>query len=339
MTVVGPNDGFITCNLNHDQYDDLVLEYLHFDQSGLTYRLYGILGSPDLSNSQPITVDVQSDPVNLVVTGFNLGGWRSLGGENLGCGDVDGDGFQDLVIGAYGENFGEGITAGVVYVIRGTSEFTYTRQIAVQVPDQADVIIGGIDGGRGEYGDMLGKSLAVADVDGDGRDDLILGAPYGDGPYNNSHSIGEVYLWLGRALSGQIVDLSREAEWILYGDTSASFFGSAISAGDLDGDGRAEVIFGCAYCNKHLAAYSYGSGYIVDPERFHGEHMIKEVTTLAIVNSLGHSTLGFTVNVMDVDGDGELDMLIGSVIQDYPVVLYLMDYPALSYLYFPLFIR
>jgi hypothetical protein len=237
LTVLGGTSGLIACNINGDAYDDLFLEAPN--------DVWGVLGRAFLSTAQPITIDVRTDPVDITISGFRPEVWGFPSRGNRGCGDVDGDGFEDLVVGIRGESPGEGMAAGRVYIVRGSGEFTVTRSVTVQVPDEAGAIIEGADGDFGREGDMLGDSVAVADVNGDGRADLVLGAPGGDGPNNAVFHMGEVYLWPGQDLRGQTVDVDTTSVWTLYGAEELNHLGHEVDAADLNGDGRSEVIIGC----------------------------------------------------------------------------------------------
>lgn len=334
LTILHPDQFFsvTTCNVNGDAYDDLIV--------GARERVWGILGSPHISMSDPVTIDLATETVDLSIVGFNPTLWGSPEPGNLGCGDVDGDGYNDLVVGIFGESPGGRYGAGNVYVVRGSPEITYTHPITIQVPDQADAIIEGVDGGEGEAGDMLGLSLAVTDVNGDGQADLILGAPNGDGLDNSLYMAGEVYLWLGQALMGQTVDLSTEAHWVVYGDQKLSSLGDAVDGGDFDGDGRPEVLVGCDHCNKSSTSHTIsGAGYVIDADRIEGAHIIPEVASL-IIYPAEYSSIGYTVGVVDLDGDGIEDIGLSTAWNgDRPPFVYVLPYLARYLVWLPLISR
>ena len=202
-----------------------------------------------------------------------------------------------------------------------------------------------IDGGYGESGDMLGRSLAVADVNGDGRADLVLGAPNGDGVKNLMHRIGEVYLWLGRELYGQTVDLSTETEWMLYGDDWQAGFGSAIDAGDFDNDGQSEVVFGCTSCGlQHTHPWNGGRGYVIDADQIQGTHCITAVASLEVIPSVDVPHIGTAVGAVDLDADGYDDVILttpsnGLVDQQLPGTVMVISYPVRYWTFLPLILR
>jgi hypothetical protein len=142
----------------------------------------------------------------------------SFGFAASGTGDVNGDGFDDLIVGAYGDNK-NGAGSGSARVLSGID----------------GNVLYSFDGDSA--GDGFGVSVSGAgDVDGDGVDDLIVGAPFDD---NNGSDSGSA-----RVLSG--VDGS-----VLYnfdGDSAGDNFGQSVSgAGDVNGDGFDDLIVGAPF--------------------------------------------------------------------------------------------
>jgi hypothetical protein len=154
------------------------------------------------------------------------------------AGDVDGDGFGDVIVGAYRYDDGE-TNEGKAFVYLGS---------ATGLSSSADWTADG-----DQVWAQFGKSVASAgDVDGDGFGDVIVGA------FN--HSNGEQ--WEGRAFLylGSAAGLATDASWTAEGEQEHAYFGwSVASAGDVDDDGFGDVIVG---------AYPYDGGELSEGGAF-----------------------------------------------------------------------
>jgi hypothetical protein len=190
---------------------------------GNSGAVYLFRGGPTLTSRNASAAEVQ-------ISGANSG---DRFGSSLAAADFDGDGTADLFAGAP-EAKNQGTQAGSVFAFRGG----------------AGLVSGGAGSSAARYdgesaGDRLGQSLALGDADGDGRADLLVGAPLFDLPSSNS---GRAYLVLGGAyLSGSI---ALRADTVIVAEASAGDqLGAGLALVDLDGDGRSELLLGAPFSN------------------------------------------------------------------------------------------
>ncbi len=208
-------------------------------------------------------------PASLNLSGLDSDeGFRILGdasGDNLGrsvsgAGDVNGDGFDDLIVGAFRADAGGNSDSGESYVIFGSAESS-----------RDDVDVGSLDGSDGfalpgiDADDQSGLEVAGAgDLNGDGFDDLVIGAWMAD---PNGNSSGEVYVVYGRATGfGASFDLSTldgTNGFTLEGYQGNGLAGFSVSAaGDVNGDGFDDAMIG-AYGVDVPAGTDAGESYVI----------------------------------------------------------------------------
>ena len=149
------------------------------------------------------------------------------------AGDVNGDGHEDLLVGAYGVA-SQGTSSEAAYLVLGP--FSGESSLAAAAAMYS---------GLAAY-DYAGGSVAgPGDVDGDGRDDLLVGASGND---DGGAAAGATYLILGPATGS--IDLS-DADAVLKGEQPSDAAGSAVAgAGDVDGDGHPDFIVGARFENS-----------------------------------------------------------------------------------------
>jgi hypothetical protein len=211
------------------------------------------------------------------------------------AGDVNGDGRGDVIIGAVAVN----VNAGAAYVVYGSA--VPTSVSLASVGTRGFAISGAI------AGDFAGLSVAAAgDVNGDGRGDVIIGAP-GVNAY-----AGVAYVVYGSAVptSVSLASLGTRG-FAISGADEGDFAGSSVAAaGDINGDGRSDLIIGADGANTNT-----GAAYVV-----YGSAAPTRVS-LARLGTRGFTIRGAAANDMagasvaaagDVNGDGRDDLVIGA---------------------------
>jgi hypothetical protein len=167
------------------------------------------------------------------------------------AGDVNGDGFDDLIVGAPNAD-GKAENPGANYVVFGKSD-----DDAVDLSTLEENATGFVTNDTSE-GDQFGFSVSTAgDINDDGFDDLIIGAPAADGNFDSS---GVSYVVYGKADSGA-VDLSAIAEgvggFVINGTSGGDGFGTSVSAaGDVNGDGFDDLIVGAPHADSVTTLYT-----------------------------------------------------------------------------------
>ena len=166
----------------------------------------------------------QHAPWGAAVAGMALG-------SAVAAGDFDGDGFDDLAAGAPGDTVGGDADAGSVVVVYGGPSGVDTstwQKLQQDLLPPGDTIA--------EPGDAFGTAVVAARVDGDARDDLVVGAPYEDYTVSgvDQTDAGEIDVFWGDALglSGSNYDRFRHASATVGGSRQHDHLGIALSAID-----------------------------------------------------------------------------------------------------------
>lgn len=239
-------------------------------------------------------------------------------GDTVAVGDVNGDGIDDIIMTAEAAD-GPGNarpTAAEVYVLFGSAGFG------------GDYFVAGGDHDVTIYGaadqDTLGFDLAAADVNGDGVGDVIMGARGVALPHDPQNRVGAVYLLLGGPDLPPVIDLAEAHPSVLalFGADSSDTT-AHVAAGDLSGDGRAELLIGAVGGDgPGNARREAGEVYVLDSdslEGLDGASIISAVPLAAIVyGQAEQDRMGNAIAVADVTGDGRAELLVLSADADGP---------------------
>jgi hypothetical protein len=207
-------------DFNNDGFDDVIVASRFSDSSATDAGSVYIIFGTSTNNGASIELSAL-DGTN----GFQIRGAEQhdqLGISAEPAGDINDDGFQDIVIGAHQHGTVGRSESGAVYVIFGKATYTSTLDVSSMTSAQGFKIIGA------NTEDRLGKSVHTAgDVDGDGIDDIVSGAESADS--NGSGNSGRTYVVYGQS-SANIPELD-----LLFLDETQGYFLNGVNRGDKSG--------------------------------------------------------------------------------------------------------
>ena len=320
-------------DINGDGLEDLIVgaPYAGELQFGTNYTFNDYSGESYVIFGSTEGFNAELNPTNLDGSnGFVIRGNENdrSGNSVSSAGDVNGDGFDDLIIGASRASDNE-YDQGKSYVVFGSSD-GFTAELDLADFDSSDgFALRGID-----ERDFFGSSVSSAgDVNGDGINDIIIGARYseaeGEDIYNNQ---GESYVVFGSSdgINSEIdlASLNGSNGFILRGINNEDGLGNSVSsAGDINGDGIDDVIVGAPYAEAEGedTSNNRGESYVIFGS---SEGFDAEINLANLDGSNGFLLRGLNENVRlgnsvsnagDINGDSIDDIIINSFEATYIV--------------------
>lgn len=268
-------------DVNSDGYDDIVAAALYADTSnhnaGAVYIIYG---SANLAGGSVKDLPTYTGTEDNAKLGFSV----------AAGGDINADGYTDVLIGAPYRND----RSGGVYILYGQSDIL-TGGSASQLP---------LLSGQSDY-DYAGYAVASGDINADGFSDIVASAPKRN---TTERDAGVIYIVYGQ--TAQHVSLSLSTAAVITGLTRSDRIGQSLAIGDINADSYGDIIIGAEY--NDTAAENGGAVYI-----YYGSASLSSSLSLSaatqLYNSANAEVAGQSVAWLgDVTNDGYGDFIVGA---------------------------
>lgn len=304
-------------DINGDGVDDLVIGAYRADPNGSSSgESYVVFGGAGVGSTGSVELSELDGSDGFVINGIDEDD-RS-GKPVTSAGDINSDGVNDLIIGAHRADPNGNSAAGESYVLFGGSGVGSTGSIELSDLDGSNgFVINGID-----EDDRSGISVSSAgDNNGDGADDLIIGAFYADP--NGKEFGGESYVvfggsGVGSAGSIELSELDGSNGYVINGIDASDQSGESVSrAGDINGDGMDDLIIGARLGDPN-GNTDAGESYVLFGGTANGQAIV-ELSDLDgnngfVINGIdANDRSGVSVSgAGDINGDGLDDLIIGA---------------------------
>jgi RHS repeat-associated protein len=265
-------------DVNGDGYADIAISAPFFGRPNYLGAVFLVAGSP-----QPLPAVLPSDPTKPPFVSIGTLVQEELGWTMGAAGDVNGDGFADLLVGAREEiTGGEHTALGRAHLFLGSPDITGDHET-----------VGWMTPEPNRLNAALGKAVSAGDFNGDGFADVVVASPD-----HFAANDGNVFIYHG-AEGGT----SSTAAWSLASSLGAVGFGKSVSSGDVNGDGYADLVVGAPdFSSGRGRVYVYMGTATGIPAG---------ATPLTRDSTATNGRLGTSVATADVNGDGYADVVGG----------------------------
>lgn len=277
-----------------------------FNHDGIQDMVIGSPFSSQNENQWNGSIKVVFGTKDKTITKREMEFYGESSGDQLGTsitvGDFNNDSYDDIAIGAHNAKSTDKSRPGKVYILYGGLDLNS------RAPTQASIQQPYFDYSKGFThlsgqvdGDQFGLSTFSLDVNSDGIEDLLIGAPFATA--EDLEKSGAVYIYFGSKQG-----FSEKPYRTLYAQSPNERFGSSISGGHIRSQQKNEIVVG-AYMADEGSKHQVGKVYVIS---YRDSSSYSKLATTTITGSVENGWFGFATDVADVNADGFDDLAISS---------------------------